>query len=264
MLVTEGAACWNHWVGAAGRRVSARATVALLGTVVMLAVPLACSEDDSALLRLREGCSLNSDCEEGLVCAFGVCHAACETSKDCDAGRCIVDEGRGRVCQFEEAKTCAFNSECPPPLICGRDGACRNQCATDRDCVPGQVCRVTTCAEPEELEDDTLPPSPDVDPVGFPCALSSDCPAGPGGEVLVCRSNLCSYACFTTVDCARYYRCSTDTDETVPGDCVLIGEPGKLFCDPAKDAPRECPCPGGGISTQVCAEDGSEFLDCQC
>lgn len=246
------------------RREPLKTSLAVLALGFALSGPLACGEEDSALLLLGDGCSLNSDCEEGLICAFGVCHSACATSEDCSGARCIADERRGRVCQFDEAATCSFNSECPPPLICGRDGACRNQCANDRDCVPGQVCRVTTCAEPEELEDDTLPPSPNVDPVGSPCALSSDCPPGPGGEVLVCRANLCSYACFTTVDCARYHRCTTDADETAPGDCVLIGVPGQLFCDPAKDPPRECACPGGGSGTQVCAENGSGFMECQC
>ncbi len=230
----------------------------------MLSGPFACSDEGSALLLLGDGCSLNSDCDEGLICAFGVCHSVCASSKDCSGGRCIVDERRGRVCQFDEAVGCSFNSECPPPLLCGRDGACRNECAADRDCVPGQVCRVTTCADPEELEDDTLPLSPAVDPIGSPCALSSDCPPGPGGEVLECRSNRCSYACFTTVDCERFYRCTTDADAAAPGDCVLIGEPGMLFCDPAKDPPQECDCPGGSSSTQTCVEDGSGYEECPC
>jgi hypothetical protein len=107
------------------------------------------------------GCSINSDCNQPLVCAFKRCHLACDSTRDCPPGlRCIhavdVDTGvlLGNVCQLSSDRhSCSINSDCPGTQICGIDAQCRDQCDADRDCVSGQVCRVHTCADPVELND---------------------------------------------------------------------------------------------------------------
>src|SRR5690606_25843860 len=108
----------------------------------------------SALSLLGGGCRLNSDCEGGLICAYGVCREECRTSEDCEGGRCVLDARKVHFCQPAQAAACEFNSDCLDPLVCARDATCRNQCASDRDCVAGQVCSSATCAEPDELDAD--------------------------------------------------------------------------------------------------------------
>src|SRR5439155_8736429 len=51
-------------------------------------------------------------------------------------------------CQLPDETKCTMNSQCTAPLICGLDGHCREQCAADRDCILGQVCRTATCVDP--------------------------------------------------------------------------------------------------------------------
>jgi len=39
---------------------------------------------------VTKSCTLNSDCNGGLVCSFGLCHKECATTTDCPAGqRCV-------------------------------------------------------------------------------------------------------------------------------------------------------------------------------
>jgi hypothetical protein len=105
------------------------------------------------------GCSINSDCDEPLVCAFHRCHSQCQTTRDCAAGvRCVhardADTGAllGNVCQLADERACVQNAECPPAQVCAVDGQCRDLCDADRDCVTAQVCRIHTCAESFELD----------------------------------------------------------------------------------------------------------------
>lgn len=157
---------------------------------------------------------------------------------------------------------CAYTSECPPPQVCGIDGRCRNQCDGDRDCLPGQVCASATCANLDELVDGRLQPSTDRPQLGAPCRYSSECGASPEGLVLRCVGGRCAYACFDERDCGDYERC-TSTVDSEPGNCELIGDPATLYCDP-DDGPVSCDCVVGGPATQLCAEDGSQLLECSC
>src|SRR6185369_15835404 len=99
------------------------------------------------------GCSINSDCNNPLVCAFKRCHTQCSSTRDCPAGlRCVhardVDTGAilGDVCQLADERVCTRNSQCSATQVCAVDGQCRDLCDTDRDCVGrDQVCRVHTC-----------------------------------------------------------------------------------------------------------------------
>ena len=103
------------------------------------------------------GCALNSDCATGLICTFGLCHAACVKDTDCSAGMCVksnaVSEGGLiNVCQLAVESHCVYNSDCKSPLVCGRDEQCRNQCQSDVDCVSGQVCTTSgVCADKSQI-----------------------------------------------------------------------------------------------------------------
>ncbi|MEZ4445924.1 MAG: hypothetical protein R3B72_43010 [Polyangiaceae bacterium] len=236
-----------------------------LGLTLSLALALlvgggACDGTESARARLGGDCSLNSDCEDGLRCTYGVCHAACATDKDCPDGVCRMDAEGIAFCSLA-GTACNYTSECPPPQVCGVDGQCRNVCNGDRDCLPEQVCRSATCAALVELSEGRLPRSPDRPEVGAPCRYSSECGASPEGLVLRCVSHRCAYACFDERDCGDYERC-TSPGEGEPGNCELIGDPAALFCDPDL-GPRPCACIAG-MGTQVCAADGSKLLECDC
>jgi hypothetical protein len=240
---------------------------ASIGVIAAFSALLAAASCDeaSALSLLGGTCNLNSDCEGALVCLSGTCHEQCHTSEDCgESGACVVTADRVRVCQTDAEASCRFHSECPPGLVCAIDGNCRNQCAADRDCVPGQRCAGGACADPEDLVDGRLVPA-DVDPVGTPCVYSSDCPAGEGGLRLLCKSGQCSYGCYEERDCGRFHRCTAPAVGE-PGDCELIGPPGALYCDPDEDPAggRPCDCVDGGNGTQTCKSDGSGLDPCIC
>jgi hypothetical protein len=119
-------------------------------------------------------CTLNSDCAKlstpGLVCALGYCVTPCKVSSDCpNSERCVLvssassdggtaasgpagtDGGvEGTACQAPETVSCQYNSQCKPPLVCGDDHQCRDQCEATVDCPLLQVCTSIThlCADP--------------------------------------------------------------------------------------------------------------------
>jgi len=72
-------------------------------------------------------CILNSDCNHGLVCTWGKCHVACNTSADCPAGdSCITSSDQSNVCQLPGETYCIYNHDCPSGLICGVDSNAAN------------------------------------------------------------------------------------------------------------------------------------------
>lgn len=239
--------------------------------------PLACTATDEAILAALEGsCLLDSDCDEGLVCRFKLCHQPCQTSEDCPLGNdgdrqdCVVVDKPVRLCLFDGERDCTRHSDCPGELLCGTDGVCRARCASARDCTPGQVCAAGTCAEPEDLEGPGLLPLAEGTPrEGAACLYNSDCPPGEGGRQLRCRQGFCEAACLgDDRDCGRFERCSTHgTAPPEPGVCELIGTPDQLFCSPKDDFPYEqtiaCQCLNGDAGTQTCNPDGSGYGPCQ-
>jgi hypothetical protein len=105
-------------------------------------------------------CGLNSDCASGLVCGFGLCHAACRETADCPAPqRCVrtsainqapsADSGTSTVsvCLLPSEARCLYNSDCAVPLVCAVDSQCRSQCKADSDCPLKQLCVHGVCAE---------------------------------------------------------------------------------------------------------------------
>ncbi|MDX2053555.1 MAG: MopE-related protein [Polyangiaceae bacterium] len=162
-------------------------------------------EEEIQKAKLSEGCLINSDCRAPLACAFRRCHTACETTRDCVAPQlCVASDKPFSVCQLEDERQCTYHSECAGSQLCGVDGNCRDQCATSRDCLRDQVCTQGTCAEPSELLNGSLPPSPAATAVGGQvCTYNSECPGD-----LVCRAGVCGKECLDTKDCAPGYRCN--------------------------------------------------------
>ena len=145
-------------------------------SVTWLAVMAACSSDTPPQVGVGEGCSINTDCNSPLVCAF---------------------------------RTCSLNSDCPPEQACGPDRQCRDQCAADRDCLGGQVCLGATCADTAELVDGGIVseagPTEEASVSGLPCNYTSECPSP-----LVCRANLCSAECLKSQDCQPGFSCANN------------------------------------------------------
>jgi hypothetical protein len=201
----------------------------------------ACADSHSHAT-LSQGCVINTDCNEPLVCAFQRCHNACETSRDCDAGqRCVASDRPFHVCQLADESHCEANSYCPIGQVCGVDSQCRDGCTTSRDCLSGQVCVSATCAEPSELDSSGALVSSASDastaPSGLPCSFNSDCPSP-----LLCRSGTCSEECRTTGDCPTGLACDNSRC-VVPLACSL----GDAGSDPRAGAPclysSQCPAP---------------------
>jgi len=103
---------------------------------------------------VSKSCTLNSDCNGGLVCSFGLCHKECETTNDCPAGQRCVQTDASNVCQLTQEAQCHFNSDCAEPLVCAIDRQCRNQCNAKADCLADQECADHVCAEPQEVAQD--------------------------------------------------------------------------------------------------------------
>jgi len=139
----------------------------VLATLAALVAVPSCSSDEDARRRaanLAEGCVLNSDCTDPLVCAFGRCHEQCAESRDCPAGdRCVLSVGGAHVCQLDDEKSCLAKSQCQGSQSCAVDGECRDECTSPSDCVSGQQCADGVCADPEELDDTGKLPVVDKD-----------------------------------------------------------------------------------------------------
>jgi hypothetical protein len=92
---------------------------------------------------LASGCSINSDCDSPLVCAFGLCHSACKVSSDCPlmnpAEHCVVS-GTVGVCELPQEVECSATQPCPNALLCASDEECRSPCETSNQCPSGQTC----------------------------------------------------------------------------------------------------------------------------
>src|SRR5262249_4966798 len=157
-----------------------------------------------------------------LVCAFQRCHTQCKDDRDCATGqRCVLATAPNRVCQLADETKCSYNSECPGDEVCGVDGKCRDQCAADRDCVPGQKCVTGTCAAEAELVDGRLPSTNTAQMTGQPCSYTSECPAG-----LVCHEGICNFECLGDADCAPF-KCNADRRCERPDAGVIYCIPGQ-------------------------------------
>jgi hypothetical protein len=122
------------------------------------------SEEEKAADELSKQCTLNSECNDPLVCAFQRCHEQCSVSRDCPPGqRCVKGEEEDSedmpgVCQLPVETTCDRDSDCKEDQFCARDGECRDGCGSNDDCIEDQECTASgVCALPEEVEDGDVP-----------------------------------------------------------------------------------------------------------
>ncbi len=124
------------------RILSAFAATFLAATII---AAVSCSSTP-APVGLSEGCSINSDCAGSLVCAFGRCHVACATDKDCPGGGQCVLPG---VCQLPEEKKCTSTLPCVSGLTCVGD-TCFASCSTEAGTGANSLCLADqTCLEVE-------------------------------------------------------------------------------------------------------------------
>jgi hypothetical protein len=225
-------------------------------------VPLACDADtEAALAALGGGCLINSDCGGGLVCVFRRCHQQCNDSVDCPIGeeglhdRCMIGPKPDHYCQLADENDCVYNSECPGAQICGRDGECRDECETDKDCVPDQLCVSSSCALAEELDDEgQLPLASDPGPpAGTSCTYDSECVSF--DPAFVCRAGVCNYECKADVDCESHV-CQV-AESASGGLCA----PPEIACIPGVQV--ACDCLGGGQGVQVCNAAGTGYDACK-
>jgi hypothetical protein len=246
---------------------------ALAGVAAVVAT--SCDDDPDAISLLGDGCLLNSECNEGLVCVFRRCHIECATSGDCPIGsdgnrlRCVVGEKPASICQLEDERACQYHSECPGDQICGPDGECRDQCKDDRDCVSDQSCAGGVCADPDELDPEGQlqgEPPPEGQETGYPCVYDSECEGlSPEGPAFVCKDGGCNYGCYTNVDCEPNFTCEPDDGlANTPGFCTYQGGGVDSFCVPNEQRGCNCwPPESGVLGIQVCNEDGTAYEDCQ-
>lgn len=109
------------------------------------------SGQEERLRNISEPCSLNSDCENPLVCVFERCHEPCTDDRDCADGlRCVMSGEFGMfVCQLPDELECVRDKDCPGDQVCGIDEICRDPCMTASECTPMQVCATSgECASP--------------------------------------------------------------------------------------------------------------------
>jgi len=161
----------------------------LAGVALVAAVAAACSSS-SAGAALSANCSINSDCDSPLICAFGRCHDACMASRDCpDDERCVLS-GTAGSCQLPTETTCTTaNSLCSTGEICGTDLQCRAQCTSAIPCATGDYCLpsgtlqacyapTSTVDEPTLVSDGLI--APDGAVISDGAVSFSDGPAGDG------------------------------------------------------------------------------------
>jgi len=203
-------------------------SIGKLAGASLLAASLAVTAcgDDPVKKGVATGCTLNSDCDGGLVCGFGLCHQQCKDSGDCpDQQTCVTTE-TANVCQLAEESECHFNSQCDDPLVCAIDQQCRNQCKADKDCLKGQQCADSVCADPKDVNADG--------------GLKNAVGAGGGGNE--------PEACDPGADCV-----SAD-DPCKVGTISCAG--GKMTCDVMGDADDGAECG----SDKVCSS--GKCVDC--
>ena len=176
------------------------------------------ADDRAKLAKLAEGCLIDSDCASPLVCAFKSCHTRCNDSRDCPPDEvCVPADRPYNVCLHSPDK-CIYNTDCPAEhLFCAIDRRCREQCQSNRDCLPQQTCVSGACADEKDLDKDgqLVPPDgPDPDAsVGTKCTYNTDC-----DPPLVCKAGSCLVECKGDRDCPPGLLCDSG------GSCVLPGQ----------------------------------------
>ena len=228
-----------------------RAASRLLILLVLL-LPLFCAQQrspaggasfvDSGVTE-GEFCHRNLDCPGGR-CEAGICFYPDAARPRADGGQESEDGGLtsgdadGRDARprdvghadagrADSGPDCIFDTDCPIPHICGRDGTCIPECVEERDCPDDQVCHRGGCRAP-----------------GGPCLESGDCL---GGEVCHLRRCRPEPDCLFSDQCEPGQRC-------VDGQCVDLGP----------DAGTGPPLEDGGVDPGCEPRQGRYGDLCEC
>ncbi len=190
-----------------------------------------CGCDHGTCYDLQAGCSSNSECAAGKVCAYEDvmgctgerrCVSGCLEDGDCGADETCQLAFCGPCCPGDcvpKVAECHGDAECGPGEICEGCGptgprSCMTGCRDNSDCGQGQICEQVVCG--------TCPCPAQC--VARPAGCTSDAECGPGK---VCEAgpgcsepNLCVAGCHDDAQC-----------------------PGGGVCDWPMDC-LTCPCPG--------------------
>ncbi len=221
----------------------ARFTLAL-GLMLAVAVTAAASSCSSSNNgpNLSANCSINSDCNSPLICAFARCHEACTESRDCMSGERCVQAGKSGVCQLASESTCGAGGTCQTGQVCvTTDNQCRGQCTAAGGCTMGDYCLLSGATS-----------------ACYSASNPSDQPAlmaagilGPDGAVL-------SDASTVVVDAAGGDSPAPPGDDS--GDATIAPEP----CDAATLADGGCDyCPPKACASGTCIS-GNHDYSCKC
>lgn len=173
---------------------------------------LGCADESTERL-VAQGCSLSSECQSPLVCAFAKCSRACKASRDCAAGeRCVQTEKASYICQKQG---CARDSDCFGKQVCASDAKCHDECMTAKDCLADQVCSVGACADASELVNGALPNVLPKEGTAQRCAFSTDC----AGDFVCLHGGLCGPECVEDRDCLTTETCRP-LRAGGPGRCI--------------------------------------------
>jgi hypothetical protein len=130
---------------------------ARLSLPIGLGLAPGCSSSPPALTQI---CTINSDCNAPLVCAFTHCHVQCTESRDCPTGqRCVPVAGGNDVCQLPTEATCAVDDGgggCVEGETCGNDLQCRAPCGATATCLQAQICVNDQCLDPNNETDQSI------------------------------------------------------------------------------------------------------------
>jgi hypothetical protein len=142
---------------------------------------------------LGEQCATASECGSELNCTLGVCRTDCRTDADCPRGSLCSGTTRPFGCSLPAELECASSTDCPAPLVCGRDSKCRVGCVVSDDCPRNDhTCRTGSCVGND-----------DPDPRWFECD---------DGET-VCENHLLEVSCYDAgfpESCYRRMGCRLD------------------------------------------------------
>jgi hypothetical protein len=232
-----------------------------------LAMPACGDEQLEAVVKaLGEGCLIDSDCQDELVCVYRRCHHECETDKDCVSlgvgPYCRLGDRPTHICLLSDEQGCQTHADCPAAaMVCSVDDICRDACADVSECLPDQSCMKGACGNIEAEGLDASHPllNEDKGAASEPCIYNSQCLSP-----LACIQGLCREECIDDRDCPSNATCVVIPDADLPDTkaCVVTETPtmtptgpGPEHCsdgttsgdESGVDCGGSCaPCPSGG------------------
>jgi Cys-rich repeat protein len=242
------------------------------GTLTLTAAPTALNGTAvgsfAGTFDVMTGCTTDTDCQPGQVCAGGTC-----ITPDCSMIGCPA----GTVC--DPATLECIPAGCRTDAECGAGFACQNG-----QCVPAAGCTTTGC--PAGMVCD--PSSNACIPDGL-CRADTDCPTGfdcvngacrahqhgcaldgcPAGLICDLRNGQCiGTACRVDSDCGPGAACMRG--QCVVLSCAQTGCPAGMTCDPESGTciATSCArtgCPSGYLcdgSTGQCVPGGCQVTGC--